>query len=224
MDVPSPGGLQTLGQALIRKPSANQMPRSSRITVVSTQDIQVLARFRDSRPRVTWIIWLVFVAANLADVLWRGRDKAGLILTLILLAVSLLIWQLDVRPQVLAFRDRLEIRGGYRDIVIPWGEITEFEAGPSLVVHTSAGAFRSPAIAAKLGELYRVARPGAPRTDRVRTPKRTVVDYAANELESMHYRLAPASAPGPVRITWRFAELAALAVALIALVLVIVVL
>ena len=145
---------------------------------------------------------------------------------LILLAVTLLIWQLDVRPQVLAFRDRLEIRGGYRDIRIPWGAIEEFERGPSLLVHTSAGAFRSPAIAAKLGELFRVARPrGLARTPaggRTTQPRRTIVDYAANELESMHYRLALTSASGPVRVAWRFPELAALAVVLVVLVVVIV--
>jgi hypothetical protein len=192
---------------------------------VSTRDDQLLARFRDSRPRVTWGIWLVFVAANLVDVLWRGRDKAGLVLTLILLLVSLLIWQFDVRPQVLAFRDRLEIRGGYRDITVPWQAITEFERGPSLVFHTSAGKFRSPAIAAKLGELYRAARPAGlvrtPVTMPAQEPKRTVVDYAADELETLHQRLRAVSAPRPVRITWRTKELAALAAVVIALVFVV---
>jgi hypothetical protein len=192
---------------------------------VSTQDDQLLARFRDSRPRVTWGIWLVFVGANLVDVLWRGRDQAGLVLTLILLLVSLLIWQFDVRPQVLAFRDRLEIRGGYRDIRMPWQEITDFERGPSLVFHTAAGKFRSPAIAAKLGELYRLARPAGlvrtPATAPVQEPKRTVVDYAADELETLHQRLRAVSAPGPVRITWRTKELAALAAVIIALVFVV---
>jgi hypothetical protein len=167
----------------------------------------------------------VFVAANLADVLWRGRDKAGLILTLILALVSLLIWQFDVRPQVLAFRDRLEIRGGYRDIVIPWHELTELERGPSLVFHTPVGRFRSPAIAAKLGELYRGIRPAglvrSPATVPARELKRTVVDYAADELETLHQRLRAVSAPGPVRITWRNKELAALAAVIVALAVVI---
>jgi hypothetical protein len=187
---------------------------------MSVTDDEPLVRFRDNRPRVTWPIWLVFVGANIGDVLWRGRDRAGFILTLVLLAVSLLIWQMDVRPQVSAFRDRLEIRGGYRDITIPWSAVTEFQRGPSLVVHTSHDAFRSPAIAAKLGELFRVARPrGLDRTptDRLGKPKRTVVDFADHELESLHQALYPASSPGPVRVVRRWIELFLLAAVLVVL-------
>ena len=183
------------------------------------------ARFRGLRPRVTWALWLVFVGANIGDVLWRGRDRAGVLVLLVLLAISLLLWLVDVRPQVLAFRDRLAIRGGFRDVDIPWREISDLERGPSLVVHTPAGRFRSPAVSARLGDIFRTSRPRnrgpqPGQSTRLTDPKRTVVDYAADELERLRQHNLRSSADGPVRVVWRRLEIATLCVVIVAIVVV----
>jgi len=186
-------------------------------------DEEPLARFRGVRPRVTWALWLIFVGANIGDVLWRGRDRAGVLVLLVLLAISLLLWLVDVRPQVLAFRDRLAIRGGFRDVDIPWQEISDLERGPSLVVHTPAGKFRSPSVSARLGDIFRSSRPRnrgpqPGQSTRLADPKRTVVDFAADELEELQRRNRQSSADGPVRVVWRWLEIAALSLVVVAIV------
>ncbi len=139
---------------------------------------------------MTGVLWLAFVAFNVVDVMGRGGDRTGVILVIVLLIITALLWVLDVRPQLSAHPPGIRLRGGFRDVWVPWRQIEDLEAKDVLIVHTPFGSYRSPAVSARIGDMFRPWQRGsaAAAATRSASPRRNPVTYAVSELTRLRGR------------------------------------
>ncbi len=187
---------------------------------MSAEADKPLAVFRSTRARVTWVLWLAFVAFNIGDVVVRSRDRTGLVVVLILLILTALLWQLDRRPRVTAHPAGVRLRGGFRDVWVPWRQIEDMDARDVLVIHTPFGSYRSPAVAARLGDMFRIWQRGAAANAATLSvnPRRTPVTFAVAELTRLRGEHLPTSDQGRPVVTVRWVEIGVIVVLLVALV------
>lgn len=98
-------------------------------------------------PVVLWWVWLVFVAANVADFAIQGLSSArfGAVVCAVLLLVTGLMYTLALRPLVITDRAGLVVVNPYRTHRIPWPLVQSVDTGEwvrvrySLPVADSAG-------------------------------------------------------------------------------------
>lgn len=189
-----------------------------------------ITRFRSSRGRLLGWGWLVFAAVNLVDLGLRGGNATTAAYAAGLVAVSVGVWAWLLRPQVLAWPDRLLLRGALRDVTLPWGRVSAIDASHCLRVHAGERTFRSYVVSSGVRAQRRSWKQQGPtggsasRQDTAATLLgRTEVDYVAEELTRLRERYSRQSPPQEeMRVQTRWAEVAALGLSsLVCLVLVV---
>lgn len=83
--------------------------------------------------------WLVFAAANLVDLGWRGDDRAALVIAAVLVFASAVVYVTALRPRIVADADALRIVNPLRDITVPWADVVEVDALDVIRVRTGGG-------------------------------------------------------------------------------------
>lgn len=182
--------------------------------------------FRSTAARVIAWAWLVFAAANLVDIAFRGHDLAGMVAAAVLLLGSGIAYVLGLRPRIVADEAGVRLHNPLRDVRVPWPAIRTIDATESVRVSYAAEDGEERRVGAWAMQTSPRARARAQRRSRSRSaggdvPKavaeyasnRTPADYVADQLSE----LAVASrteAPyeGRPSVTWSKPALAALAV------------
>jgi hypothetical protein len=85
---------------------------------------------------VVWWVWLVFAAANLADLVVQASwGHFTAVVTAILVTVTGVAYACALRPRVIADHDGLTVRNPFRDYHVPWGAVTSVDWGDWVRVH-----------------------------------------------------------------------------------------
>jgi hypothetical protein len=191
---------------------------------------------------VLWWLWVVFAAANLADLAIQGRDWESVQIAVGLLAITAVVYICTLRPRVITDADGLTMRNPLREHRVPWGRVGEIYLSESVQV-------QCPEEDGDRGRLLHSWALYAPRKSRVRAdnrgrrldrqlasrpggygqlPKeaqelsnRTVTETMAREIDGMAKQArSRGAAGGRVEVTWARWPLAAIAAGWLAFVLV----
>jgi hypothetical protein len=149
--------------------------------------------FRSTGARVAAWAWLVFAAANLADVAVRGRDLAALIAAAVLLLGSGLAYVLGLRPRVVADENGVQVHNPLRDVRIPWPALHDVEVTDTLLLHCTGDGDRRLRVKAAAMHTSPRARARAERRTRRQVPDalaaqaagRTPADFVAEQLTEL---------------------------------------
>jgi hypothetical protein len=95
--------------------------------------------YRLPGPQLLWWVWVVFVAANLADLAIQGHDYESLQIAVGLLAITGLVYACTLRPRVIADAGGLTMINPLREYRIPWPRVSEIYLGESVQFRCSAG-------------------------------------------------------------------------------------
>jgi hypothetical protein len=185
--------------------------------------------FRSGAARFFGWAWMVFAAANLADIIWRGRDTASLVAAALMLLGSGIAYVVALRPRIVADTDAVRFHNLLRDVRVPWDAVERIEGGDAVYVHAGGRRFRafvlqtSPRTRAKAEMKTRREDKGLPDAVADYVRGRTATDFAAEQLQEMAgERSRTRESPAEPTATWAWPAIAALAlpgaVALVALV------
>jgi hypothetical protein len=195
---------------------------------------------------VLWWAWVVFAAANLADLAIQGHDRTSLQIGIGLLSITGVVYACALRPRVITDADGLTMLNPIRDHRVPWGRVSEIHLGESVQVRCSPGAtadgkllhswalyspHRSRLRAEVRGRRWDRNMAGRP-SGYARLPaeareaaKLTAVELMAKEIGTMVSQARErGAADGQVVATWAWSSLAAVAIPAAALVLIVVIL
>jgi len=93
--------------------------------------------FRSTAARVGGWSWMVFAAANLADVAVRGRDLASAVAAAVLLVGCGVAYVIGLRPRIVADEDGVRLHNPLRDVVVPWQAVQKITASDSIrIIYT----------------------------------------------------------------------------------------
>jgi hypothetical protein len=84
---------------------------------------------------MVWWVWLLFLAANLADIAVQGRDHASAVAVAILVLVTGFAYVAAQRPRVIVDDAGVTIRNPLRDYRIGWAGVTKADLADLLRVH-----------------------------------------------------------------------------------------
>jgi hypothetical protein len=84
---------------------------------------------------MVWWVWLLFLAANLADIAVQGRDHASAVAAAILVLVTGFAYVAAQRPRVIVDDAGVTIRNPLRDYRIGWAGVTKADLADLLRVH-----------------------------------------------------------------------------------------
>lgn len=90
--------------------------------------------FRTGGPVVVWWVWLVFAAANLADLAAQGRSHFSAVVAAVIVLVTGVAYAAGLRPRILADGGGLTVRNPLRDHRVPWGAVSSVELVDTLRV------------------------------------------------------------------------------------------
>jgi hypothetical protein len=111
--------------------SGNSSVARGRATATSGRQV-----FRLHTPVVLWWIWVVFAVANVIDLAVQGSSAHFVLrISVILLAVTGLVYVLALRPRVVAEQAGLRIVNPFRDHHVPWAVIQAIDSGDWVRVH-----------------------------------------------------------------------------------------
>jgi Bacterial PH domain len=97
---------------------------------------------------VLWWVWLVFAAANIADIAIQGTSaRFTLVTSAVLVTITGVVYTLAFRPRVIAGPAGLVIVNPFRDHYVPWAAVQAVDSGDWVQVH-HAGASGTPSSAA----------------------------------------------------------------------------
>jgi hypothetical protein len=173
-------------------------------------------------------IWMAFAAANMVDLIVRGRNLAAVIAAAALLLGSGVAYVIGLRPRVVAADDGIRLHNPLHDIRLPWPAIDKIEATDALKVHSGERSFRawalpaSPRARARTEARSRRGRdPSVPDHVADYVKGRLPADFAAEQLTEMadEHRTAAsdeAAASVSVSLSWPAAAALALPAALLA--------
>jgi Bacterial PH domain len=95
--------------------------------------------FRLAPPVVLWWVWLVFAAANIADIAIQGASaRFTVVISAVLAAITGVVYTLAFRPRVIAARSGLVIVNPFRDHHVPWAAVQAVDSGDWVRVHHAA--------------------------------------------------------------------------------------
>jgi hypothetical protein len=95
--------------------------------------------FRLAPPVVLWWVWLVFAAANIADIAIQGTSaRFAVVLSAVLVTITGVIYALAFRPRVIAGQAGLVIVNPFRDHHVPWAAVQAVDSGDWVRVHYAA--------------------------------------------------------------------------------------
>jgi hypothetical protein len=99
--------------------------------------------FRSGATRFAGWAWIVFAALNLADLAWRGRDKASLVAAAVLILGCGIAYAVALRPRIIADEKAVHFHNLLRDVHLPWDAIERLEGGDAIYAHTKDTRFRA---------------------------------------------------------------------------------
>jgi Bacterial PH domain len=85
--------------------------------------------YRSGAAVVIWYVWLVFAAANLADLAVRGHNHTSAVIAAVLVLITGVAYVAVLRPKIVADAQSVLLRNPLRDIRVPWGAVTGVELG-----------------------------------------------------------------------------------------------
>jgi hypothetical protein len=91
--------------------------------------------FRSTTAIMVWWVWLLFLAANLADIAVQGRDHASAVAAAILVLVTGFAYVAAQRPRVIVDDAGVTIKNPLRDYRIGWAGVTKADLADLLRVH-----------------------------------------------------------------------------------------
>ena len=95
--------------------------------------------FRLAPPIVLWWVWLVFAAANLADIAIQGTSaRFTVVISAVLVTITGVIYTLAFRPRVIAAQTGIVIVNPFRDHHVPWTAVQAVDSGDWVQVHYAA--------------------------------------------------------------------------------------
>jgi Bacterial PH domain len=178
--------------------------------------------FRSGAARFFGWLWMVFAAANLVDVAWRGRDVASFIAAATMVLGSGIAYVVALRPRILADAESVRLHNLVRDVRVPWAAVDRIEGGDAVYVHSGGREFRafvlqtSPRTRAKTEAKARRAESGLPDTVAEFVRGRTATDFAVEQLREMAGKRPPADEAGDgtarptASVTWAWPAIIAL--------------
>lgn len=93
--------------------------------------------YRSAAALVIWWVWVVFAAANLADLAVQGHDHFAAVVAAVLLVITGVAFVAGFRPRLTADDTGLMISNPLRNHRVPWGCVASMELGDSLEIHCS---------------------------------------------------------------------------------------
>jgi hypothetical protein len=95
--------------------------------------------FRLAPPVVLWWVWLVFAAANIADIAIQGTSaRLTVVISAVLVTITGVVYALAFRPRVIAAQTGLVIMNPIRDHHVPWTAVQAVDSGDWVQVHCAA--------------------------------------------------------------------------------------
>ena len=95
--------------------------------------------FRLVPPLVLWWGWVVFAAANVADLAVQGASaRSAVVIPVVLATITGAVYTLAFRPRVIASPAGLVIVNPFRDHDVPWTAIQAVDSGDWVQVHYAA--------------------------------------------------------------------------------------
>ena len=95
--------------------------------------------FRLAPPVVLWWVWLVFAAANIADIAIQGTSaRFTVVISAVLVTITGVVYALAFRPRVIAAQTGLVIANPFRDHYVPWAAVQAVDSGDWVQVHYAA--------------------------------------------------------------------------------------
>jgi hypothetical protein len=88
---------------------------------------------------VLWWVWLVFAAANIADIAIQGTSaRFTVVISAVLVTITGVVYALAFRPRVIAAQTGLVIANPFRDHHVPWAAVQAVDSGDWVQVHYAA--------------------------------------------------------------------------------------
>ncbi|WP_344837022.1 PH domain-containing protein [Actinocorallia longicatena] len=145
--------------------------------------------------------WLALAALNLADVAFRGRDKASLVAAAVLLLTSGIAYVLGLRPKAFADAEAVTVVNPLRTTRSPWSSVTKIDGTRTLTVHHEKGETHSWAVQASPRAQRKAERakpdPRLPEAVAAELAGRTPVTFAIEHLTAQR-----GPGQGPTTTTW----------------------
>ncbi|MEV0404774.1 hypothetical protein [Actinoallomurus sp. NPDC050550] len=176
--------------------------------------------FRPPAARFFGWAWMVFAAANLVDIIWRGDDDASLVAATIMILGCGIAYVAGLRPRIVADDEAVRFHNLIRDVRVPWGAVERIEGGDGVYVHAGERRFR--AFVLQISPRNRARMEAKARREERKLPDsvaeyvrgRTQTDYAVEQLREMaeeQSRRPSTGATEPV-VTWAWPAVVAVAV------------
>ncbi|MEV5706645.1 PH domain-containing protein [Actinoallomurus sp. NPDC052274] len=180
--------------------------------------------FRSSAPRFFGWAWMVFAAANLVDILWRGRDAASLVAAMVMLLGCGVAYVGALRPRIVADEEGVRLHNLLRDVEVPWRGVERVEGGDAVYVHGGGRRFR--AFVLQISPRNRARFEAKARRQERKLPDhvadyvqgRTQTDFAVEQLREMAGERSRRGEDGAAEptVTWAWPAVIAVAVPAVA--------
>ncbi|GAA4621716.1 hypothetical protein GCM10023196_011120 [Actinoallomurus vinaceus] len=175
--------------------------------------------FRPPAARFFGWAWMVFAAANLVDIIWRGDDAASLIAATVMIVGCGLAYVIALRPRIVADDEAVRLHNLIRDVRVPWGAVERIEGGDGVYVHAGERRFR--AFVLQVSPRNRMRLEAKARREERKLPDkvaeyvkgRTQTDYAVEQLGEMAEERSRRSGQDGTEpaVTWAWPAITALA-------------
>lgn len=182
--------------------------------------------FRSSAARFFGWAWMVFAAANLVDVIWRGRDAGSLVAAMVMLLGCGVAYVFALRPRIVADEEGVRLHNLVRDVEVPWRGVERVEGGDAVYVHAGGRRFR--AFVLQISPRNRARFEAKARRQERKLPDhvadyvqgRTSTDFAVEQLREMAEERPPRGEEGRTEptVTWAWPAIVALTLPAVAFV------
>jgi len=178
---------------------------------------EVVERFHATNGRASGYLGLAAAALALALAIqsWGGEHPPVVAVAAVLGAV--LVWVSLLRPALWVTQDHLVMRSMFHTDHLPLGGISKVVVGQVLAVQVSGKRYASPVIAYTARQLLRASRARDKQPATATDAYQVFVEERINHLAQQHRELH-GEADEPVRRTWAWPEIAAVALLVVALV------
>ncbi|GAA0331086.1 PH domain-containing protein [Actinoallomurus spadix] len=175
--------------------------------------------FRSSAARFFGWAWMVFAAANLADIIWRGHDAASVVAATVMLLGCGVAYVGALRPRIVADEEGVRLHNLLRDVEVPWRGVERLEGGDAVYVHAGGRRFRafvlqiSPRNRARFEAKARRQERKLPDHVADHVQGRTHTDYAVEQLREMAGQRSRGAKDGATEptVTWAWPAVVAVA-------------
>ena len=205
--------------------------------------------FRSAGSVVLWWVWLVFAVASLAAVAIGGRSHSSAVVAVLVVAITGMIYGCALRPRIVADANGISVLNPLREHAVPWSAVTKVDLVNAVRVHCAPAPAASRGKIIYSWAVQSSGRPKLRSPSRARRTaqqaarlpagygnlppeardalNRSAAEFIAQQLDERaareHERAAPGSASGTgtVQVTWAWAQIAAMVIPVLALVIVV---